>query len=46
MAAAEKMASERERQRSLRAAQEGAAAAEYFARMQRLVLTDKPKKEK
>ena len=46
VAAAEKAATERERQRALRAAQEGAAASEYFARMQRLVLTDKSKKEK
>jgi curved DNA-binding protein CbpA len=46
IASAEKAAAERERQRSLRAAQEGAVASEHFSRMQRLVLTDKGKKEK
>lgn len=46
VAAAERAAVEREHLRKLRAAQEGIAAQEYFARMQRLVITDKSKKEK
>jgi curved DNA-binding protein CbpA len=44
VAAAERAMAEREKQRRLRAAQEDVAGQEYFARMQRLVLTNKENK--
>ena len=41
VAESERQATERERQRQLRVAQEGMYASEYFERMKRLVITDK-----